>query len=219
MPILEDPGLGPEARDAATAETSCRIAAGSAMAERKLQRQWRVREGALVICHRGDDAIERAQYLAMAGDLIGVEPLIGEPPPSRIQAVASATLTAVAASGEQAQSGLLAQALAQSRRQARELLQLRSGRLHVRVLRLLSMLGQSKGGEVEVGLPPLRQLSLLLDATPEAICRALTSMKHNDVIVPQPEPRGRVVLIVPPGPQGPAASRMRPGGRNLAVAR
>jgi hypothetical protein len=219
MSILAGSSLGPEARGEAAAETCCRVAAGSAMDERNLRSPWRVREGALVICHRGDDAIERAQYLAVAGDLIGVEPLIGEASPSRVQALASATLTPVVAGTEHAQSGLLAQALAQSRRQARELLHLRSGVLRGRVLRLLSMLGQPNGSEVEVGLPPLRQLALLLDATPEAICRALTSMKHNELIVPQQEPRGRVVLIARPGPQSSRSTRMRPQGRSVAIER
>jgi hypothetical protein len=186
------------------------LEAGATLADTERLRLWRVRRGVLVVCQHGPGLGERPQYLALPGDLIGLEQCVGAAPPSRVLALAAATLVALPSGGAVPSPVLLGQALAQARRQADELQRLRAGLLSERLLRLLALLRQPGAPDGDVAMPTLKQLSRLLEATPEAICRTLTQMKQADVIVaqasaaPLARPRVRVALPVA-GSQAPRA--------------
>ncbi len=182
------------------------LSAGTVMAEADLPRLWLLRQGVVAVYQpTPTSAGDRPQYLALPGDLIGAEQLAGEATPSRISILANAVIAAVPCVTSAQRHELLTSALVQARRQAREFLCLRSGSLADRVRHLLLMLGATHGEEVNLQLPPLRQLSGLFDATPEAICRVLGGLKQLDVLVAQHDRQTRVVrralkeLVVPPG--------------------
>lgn len=187
--------------------------AGYECRQAELQGLWQLRQGVLAIGLAADD--HRPQYLALPGDWIGVETLSGGPAPDWAWVMADARIEPAALVEARAHRRFLATAYAQARRQAREFLQLRSGSLTDRVRNLLLMLGASQGEHMDVELPSLRQLSALLDATPEAICRVLSGLRQLDVLVPQPRKHTHVArstlhnLVVPPGLSSGLGSRRR----------
>lgn len=145
---------------------------------------WRVRRGLMAISVRNDGDGERTHFLAVPGDLIGVESLVGEPVALRACAVTAVEVEALACDDLRLQPDLLRQAYAQSRRQGREILRLRTGLVADRVRQVLLLLGEHAGArDAEVELPSLRRLADLLDASPEAICRVLGRMRQLDVLV------------------------------------
>jgi hypothetical protein len=151
---------------------------------------WRLTAGCVVLFEESRDLslAPKPLYLARAGDLIGVESLTGDAAPASAQALASSRLVALTAPEADAGSAILIECLQQARRQARDMLQLRTGMLRGRVEWLLALIGFAQGRPEGFALPPLRQLGLLLDASPEAICRALSSMRPNR---PSQAPRSR----------------------------
>lgn len=192
--------------DAVDAEQTRHLVAGSTVAAVDLQRVWLLREGVVAVCLPARDAPgDRPQYLALPGDLSGAEQLAGEARPSQLSVLAAAVLVAVPCGTAAQRQGLLLPALAQARRQAREFLCLRSGSLADRLRHLLLMLGASHGDVIDLRLPQLRELSSLLDKSPEAICRVLGGLKKMDVLVAQQHRHTRVArralddLVVPPG--------------------
>jgi hypothetical protein len=206
MSTTHDSTAAVRQRRAADPEHVRHLPAGAALAEVELQRLWLLQEGVVAVCHPAQDGgCDHPEYLALPGNLIGAERLAGEATPSRINVLAAAVLVAVPSGTAAQRQGLLAPALAQARRQAREFLSLRSGSLADRVRHLLLLLGAKHGEEVDLKLPQLRQLSSLLDATPEAICRVLGGLRRMDVLVAQQHRHTRVVrralndLVVPPG--------------------
>lgn len=145
---------------------------------------WRVRRGLMAISTRDEGDGERTHFLAAPGDLIGVESLAGEPVALRACAVTAVEVEPLACADLRFQPELLRQAYAQSRRQGREILRLRTGLVADRVRQMLLLLGENAGADdAEVELPSLRRLADLLDASPEAICRVLGRMRQLDVLV------------------------------------
>lgn len=180
---------------------------GQELAGTDLTRLWCVRRGMLGIAHDALAEDARTQFLALSGDLIGAELLAGEGAPGRVVAVTAAELEPVPCFGLDSRHGVLSMAYAQSRRQGREILRLRTGLVADRVKQMLLLLGEhGEHGEVtDVELPSLRQLADLLDASPEAICRVLGRMKQLDVLVARRPRSARVstralsALVPPPG--------------------
>jgi hypothetical protein len=205
-PQARSPEIAPDARGGrfgAQADGTQRWPAGAEPQKADLQGLWLLRQGVLALGHTVDKP--RPHYLALPGDWIGVETLIGEPAPAMSWVLADAVIVPAACSGPSERSALLAAAYAQARRQALEFLQLRSGSLADRVRHLLLLLGVSQGEDMDVELPSLRQLAGLLDATPEAICRVLSGLRRMDVLVPKPLNHTLVArralheLVAPPG--------------------
>lgn len=145
---------------------------------------WRVRRGLMALGARDGREGERTHFLAVPGDLIGVEALVGEPAALRACAVTAVEIEALACVDLRLQPDLLRQAYAQARRQGREILRLRTGLVADRVRQMLLLLGEhADADDAEVELPSLRRLADLLDASPEAICRVLGRMRQLDVLV------------------------------------
>lgn len=185
------------------ADGTQRWPAGAERQGADLQGLWLLRQGVVALSPIGDK--HRPHYLALPGDWLGVETLIGDPAPALASVLAEAVIVPAASCMPPERSALLATAYAQARRQAREFLQLRSGLLADRVRHLLLLLGVSQGEDMDVELPSLRQLAGLLDATPEAICRVLSGLRQMEVLVPQPLNHTLVArralhdLVAPPG--------------------
>ena len=180
---------------------------GHELGHSDMARLWRVRHGVVGVVHHLAAGEGRPQFLALAGDLIGADALAGEATPSRVFAVTAAELEAVPCFGAAARHEALSLAYAQSRRQGREILRLRTGSVADRVKQMLLLLGDSDADaeEADVELPSLRRLGDILDASPEAICRVLGRMRQLDVLVAREPRRARVAtralchLVPPPG--------------------
>ncbi len=180
---------------------------GHELAVADVTRLWRVRRGMLGMAQGTPAEDARVQFLALPGDLVGAELLTREADPSRVIAVTAAELEAVPCFGLASRHEVLTVAYAQSRRQGREILRLRTGLVADRVKQMLMLLGEHGDGcdEAEVELPSLRQLADILDASPEAICRVLGRMRQLDVLISRRPRSARVStrvlteLVMPPG--------------------
>jgi hypothetical protein len=160
------------------------LRAGHELDGAETTRLWRVRRGVVGVVHDAAGLEERPQFLALPGDLIGADALAGLATPSRVFAVTAAELEAVACPDTPSRHELLSVAYAQSRRQGREIVRLRTGSVADRVKQMLLLLGDDDAGaeESDVELPSLRRLADILDASPEAICRVIGRMRQLDVL-------------------------------------
>ncbi len=160
------------------------LRSGARLDDTDTQPLWRVRRGLMAISARDDGEGERTHVLAVPGDLLGVAALAGEAVALRARALTAVAGEPLACADRPLQPDLLRQAYAQSRRQGREILRLRTGMVADRVRQMLLLLGEHAGtDDAEVELPSLRRLAELLDASPEAICRVLGRMRQLDVLV------------------------------------
>jgi CRP-like cAMP-binding protein len=157
---------------------------------------WRLRHG-LVSVVRADASSDDVLWLASPGDLIGADRLAGDTQPLCVVAVTTALLSPVAADVDLPATTLLAQAYAQARRQARDLLRLRTGAVADRVKALLLLMGTHTGGggdHVDMELPSLRRLADVLDTAPETVCRVLARLRDMQLLEPAAPGRLRLTL-------------------------
>lgn len=185
---------------------------------------WRVTRGAVGVALEPqalDGGESRTQFLALPGDLIGSDLLVGGTAASQVVAVTSAELEAVPRVDLDDRHALLQRAYAQSRRQGREILRLRTGLVADRVRQMLLLLGEhgADADEVDIELPSLRRLADILDASPEAICRVLCRLRQLEVLLERRPHRARLstralLALVPPA----GMSSSLPGLRFEAIA-
>jgi hypothetical protein len=80
-------------------------------------------------------------------------------------------------------SRLLTEALIQARRQGRELVRLRSGGVPERVKALLLLLGSDDARDEQVvAMPTLRDMSRIVDSSPESVSRVISSMRRRRIV-------------------------------------
>lgn len=176
-----------------------------------LRRQvWMLSEGVMGLSFAPGAASPLGQVLARPGDLIGAESLCDCDSPGWLQVPQSAqalTEVSLLPVTDPDERRLLATALAQARRQAHELLCLRTGNVTERVKHLLLLLNQGDAAEPfnDLALPPLKQLAALIDSAPETVCRVLSKMRGLRLIEPTASRRAAIrhdalrALRVPPG--------------------
>lgn len=142
---------------------------------------WRVQSGLLRIDTVAPDGDASAQFtrLALPGDLIGLEQLLGLdgglPPraltPARLQplAVQPAGLCA-----------LLSEALQQSTARCREVVALRSGSVPERIKLLLLMLARANpgGANDQHALPTLKDMATIVASAPETVSRVIGGLRQ-----------------------------------------
>jgi CRP-like cAMP-binding protein len=172
------------------------LAPGDLLAGTHRTALWRLHSGALRM-HDADPAgIQGLIGVALPGDLIGVECLVGELPSTSLRALIRSRLvllgqeeTLLAPHSASAQPDLLVQALVQSRRQGRDNMRLRAGPVAERVKCLLLMLsdpGKTTGClddvEIPCALPSLRDMAMVVDSAPETVSRVLGSLRRLDVL-------------------------------------
>lgn len=148
-------------------------------------RPWRVLRGALRLEHTMPDG-GVVQQLAVAGDIVGIETVLGEPFSCSAYALTSAVITPWPVPAGGPTVALLGQVVRQQQRQSADAARLRTGPAQARVTALLMRLGPCQGGGAALpertDLPGLRDMSSLLDLAPETICRELAG------IYPRSEP-------------------------------
>lgn len=142
---------------------------------------WRVKSGALrVNCIE----VNQVVFLALPGDLIGVEQLLGSDHSCRTHAIVRGTLVRLNDEDSINSPSLLREAVLQSQRQNIDMMRLRSGQIGERVKLLVAMLDNHDGdndcaNDRAYEMPSLRETADIVGSTPESVCRALSAMRRT----------------------------------------
>ncbi len=142
---------------------------------------WRLESGALRVDSAGADGSESLVRLAMPGDLLGIESLLGVEDRFAVRALTPSRLVAVEMLEEQLPQMLMASVISGYQR-SRQMVQLRSGSAEDRVKCLLVMLAEAgqqvKQGGATCALPTLADIAGIVHTAPETVSRVLTGLRH-----------------------------------------
>ena len=173
----------PQDPPAPTAAPDIELPAGAQLPA-SLQRRaqaWRLIAGALRVARDDGGARDPLVQLALAGDLVGLEPLCGQPRLHTLQALTDCRLQPLQAE-DGGERGLLAEALTQQWKRSADMAALRRGPMPECIKRLLLMLaGAHHGrdpGEHLHGLPKVRDIAEIVDSTPETVSRVITALRR-----------------------------------------
>lgn len=146
---------------------------------------WRVLDG-VVRMDRESGPLRLPVQLALPGDLVGVEALCDMPYQFSASAFTPCRLERVVVRDEAHRQALLRQALLQQQSRSQDMVNLRTGSVAQRMGHLLGLLGlpwqglkqESVGASdaVRNALPSLLELSEMVDAKRETVCRALARL-------------------------------------------
>lgn len=145
---------------------------------------WRVVSGVVRLDQRGTDSAMLVS-LALPGDLIGYETLLGNAHSFDASVLVPAVLRPVTAANAAESQSLTIEALLQQPQRSHDMARIRTGSVQSRVGELLRLLGYTPlpgflQGNTSIDpdalrsqLPALRELAEVVDAKPETVCRAL----------------------------------------------
>lgn len=178
---------------------------------------WRLESGALRIDSAGPDGSSEFTRLALPGDYVGVENLVGMQDSLTVRAITPALLVPVMLVEEGQRVQLLMDAIVKGHRRCRELLGLRTGEAVGRLKRLLKLLaGNERNGDssgpIACILPSLKDIAFIVNLTPESVCRILGELRQMDQLVP------RVRKTTRPRPRKPSMAAMGLQSEALAIA-
>jgi CRP-like cAMP-binding protein len=147
---------------------------------------WRVESGALRVDSVQLDESCSFVHLALPGDVLGMENLVGGVEPFTVRALIPVALVPVDASEEDRVKQLLLDAVGKGYRRYRELVLLRTGSPQERVKRLLLMLSNTDdsctGESAACALPSLSDMAVIVNAAPETVCRALANLRQSNFL-------------------------------------
>lgn len=153
---------------------------------------WRVRAGAFRLERRTPEGASVVQ-IALAGDLLGVESLCGQPYACSAIALTDAWVEPDALLG-QSREAALGQGFCQQQRQIYEMTLLRSGPVVGRLRHLLDLLARRADGAAQPlersALPVLKDIAQIVLSAPETVCREL-----NRLLPARPRRPGRLVAV------------------------
>jgi CRP-like cAMP-binding protein len=166
-------------------EQTRRLAQREALTLTESQAVWRLESGAVRIDSAEADGPESLVRLAMPGDLLGAESLLGVEDRFMVRALTPSRLVAVnPLAGTLPQ--LLMEAVVTGYRRSREMVQLRTGSAEERVKSLLVLLAAA--GRVNVGdratcaLPTLSDIAGIVHIAPETVSRVLASLRQTSFL-------------------------------------
>lgn len=178
---------------------------------------WRVVHG-VVRMDRESGPLRLPVQLALPGDLVGVEALCDLPYQFSASAFTPCRLERVFVRDETHRQALLRQALLQQQRRSQDMANLRTGSVAQRMGHLLGLLGlpwkglqlESAGASdaVRNALPSLLELSEVVDAKRETVCRVLAQL------LPPRSRKGRPQSAA--SREGISAGNLRLGGWTVA---
>jgi CRP-like cAMP-binding protein len=147
---------------------------------------WRVESGALRVDSAQLDESCSFVHLALPGDVIGIESLLGGVEPFVVRALTPAALVPVDAADEDRVKQLLLDAVGKGYLRCRALVLLRTGSPQERVKRLLLMLANtddsSIGEAAACALPSLSDMAAIVNVAPETVCRALANLRQSNFL-------------------------------------
>ena len=172
-----------------TDRTSRQLAQNEELPQADIHGLWQLESGALRIDSTAADGSFEFAHLALPGDYLGVENLVGMQGSLAVRAITPARLVPVMVLDEEQRIRVLTEAFIQGHRRCRELLGLRNGEAAVRIKRLLHLLAHSEhgdlGGRIACTLPSLKDMAFLASLTPESVCRVLSSLRQADQLQPR----------------------------------
>ncbi len=151
---------------------------------------WHLKSGALRMHEEDASGQTTLVGVALPGDLVGVECLVGEPPTATLRALTPCRLQCVNMGTTRELPGLLTQALQQSRRHCRDNMRLRFGPVAQRIKCLLLMLSEqppANGSDADAELTPcplpsLRDMAAVVDSAPETVSRVIGSLRRLELL-------------------------------------
>ena len=146
---------------------------------------WRVVEGTARL-DRENGATRLPVFLALPGDLLGIEALCDQPYQFTASAFTDCRLEPVPVTSEVERQALLRQALFQQQMRGHDMATLRTGSVLSRLACLLRLMGLPWQGAhavderhadvLRAALPALREVAQMIDAKSETVCRALAQL-------------------------------------------
>lgn len=157
-----------------------------ALSQADLQVLWRLESGVLRIDSAEPDGGGDFVRLALPGDVLGVESLVGVKDRLVVRAITPARLVLVVLLEEEQRMQLLMHAVMQGYQRCREVVSLRTDSAPVRLKRLLHMLATGDpGGTSEAlacTLPSLHDMATVINAAPETVCRVLGDLRQLNLL-------------------------------------
>jgi len=146
------------------------------------QALWMLESGALRIDMSESDDASCFVRMALPGDVIGVESLVGTTERTLVRALTSSRLVPVTLFDEGHLKRMLMEAVAKGYQRCCEVATLRTGPTDNRVKRLLLLLANQEVGKtgeaVACALPSLNDMAAMVNAAPETVCRALANLRQ-----------------------------------------
>lgn len=121
--------------------------------------------------------------LALPGDLVGAESLYQGRFAFSAHALTPCVLRPWPEPGTPLSHGAVARLLVASQQRMAELIALRRGPAQARVCRLILLLSQG-GADDDLVLPTLQDMAAMIDLAMESICREMTRLRADQVLVP-----------------------------------
>lgn len=116
--------------------------------------------------------------LALPGDLIGAESVLGKPYAFFAKALISSQIKEIDFETEQHRIHILSSAFHKSQERAVAVMRLREGSVAQRIDHLLEIFQRATGGDMFSSprrqLPQLKEIASIIGTTPESVCRNLT---------------------------------------------
>lgn len=157
-----------------------------ALSSADLHSLWRLESGALRIDSETPGGARDFVRLALPGDLLGVESLVGVAESLLVRAITPTRLVPVVLHDSGQLKQMLMDTIVKGHQRCRQMVSLRTGSTTVRIKRLLQMLvnGDEPGaGEHSAcALPTLNDMAAIVNAAPETVCRVLGSLRQLDVL-------------------------------------
>jgi len=146
---------------------------------------WHLESGALRIDSTGADGTELLVRLALPGDLLGIESLLGVTDRFTVRALTPSRLVPLALLEDKLPQ-LLMDSVITGYRRSREMVQLRTGSAEERVKNLLVMLAETgrgtQRGSATCALPTLGDIAGIVHTAPETVSRVLTSLRQTSFL-------------------------------------
>ena len=146
---------------------------------------WRLESGAVRVDSIGADGSESLVRLAMPGDLLGIESLLGVKDRFTVRALTPSRLVAVELLEEQLPQVSMDSVLTGYQR-SRQMVQLRSGSAEDRVKCLLVLLAEAgqqvRQGRATCALPTLADIAGIVHTAPETVSRVLAGLRQSSFL-------------------------------------
>lgn len=142
---------------------------------------WRLESGALRIDSTGTDETETLVRLALPGDVLGMESMLGVPDRFTFRALTVSRLVPVDPQAGQLPA-LLEACVITSYQRNRDMVKLRTGSAEERIKGLLRLLASGDGNAGDetaaCAVPTLNDIAAIVHAAPETVCRTLASLRQ-----------------------------------------
>lgn len=146
---------------------------------------WQLERGVMRLDRAGRDGVVGLAQVALPGDWLGLEAIAAYGHQFEARAVVPCLVRRCSLMTDAERRLALMDALLQSQQRAADLVALRTGPAGVRLKSLLALLALTTGDpahDEERALPTIRDMAVLIDATPETVSRILSQLRRRQVL-------------------------------------